>query len=219
MVKLLVHSLVQQSQRALERKWNEENTDCVFCSYLQTGVQAVSERSRIEIVVESGTLCLNISKIENCCQFQLMMDSFSKRNSYLASKFEVKKLWNSRITDFYFSSIQSKIFYQITRYLWRSKLILTPFYAFIIDLYFKFKPDGTDGTSTKIYFALPLKITEHQFKILSGIIIIIILNENFVFTVAQRKSAKIIILLKTIRESPHYSFILQSLREEVKDIN
>ena len=209
MVKLLVHSLVQQSQRALERKWNEENTDGEFPSHLQTGVQAVSERSRIEIVGESGTLCLNISKIENCCQFQLMMDSFSKRNSYLASKFEVKKLWNSRITDFYFSSIQSKIFYQITPYLWRSKLILTPFYAFIIDLYFKFKHDGT---STKIYFALPLKITEHQFKILSWIIIIIILNENFVFTVAQRKSAKIIILLKTIRESRHCSFILQSLR-------
>ena len=113
------------SPSALWRENEMRKTLTVFCSHLQTGVQAVSERSRIEIVGESGTLCLNISKIENCCQFQLMMDSFSKRNSYLASKFEVKKLWNSRITDFYFSSIQSKIFYQITPYLWRSKLILT----------------------------------------------------------------------------------------------
>ena len=75
MDQLLIHSLIQQSQRTLEKKsWKKMKTHKVFSAHLEAGVEVVSERSRVKIVSKSGTLRLDISRIENSCQFRLMID-------------------------------------------------------------------------------------------------------------------------------------------------
>ena len=80
MDQLLGHALIPESQSALDKKsWKKKKTHKVFSAHLEAGVEVVSERSRVKIVSKSGTLRLDISKIENSCQFRLMIDSVSKK--------------------------------------------------------------------------------------------------------------------------------------------